>query len=425
MVKKMYKPRLPRGIYDIPPDKYEKYLWLFDIFRENCVKYGFRIMEPATIEFFETLALKSGPDISKEIYDFLDKAGRKLGLRFDLTVGLTRYVASNPQLPKPIKLGAYSVQWRYDEPQFGRYRSFYAWDIEIYGGDEIYSAIETIMFINDFLSKTGLKKFYIHISDRRLLEKIIRQYSPNGDILGIMRALDKWGKVPKEEIISLIEQCGGENAEDLVNLVFIEREPLSLIEEYNSEELKQVYYILKERIGLQNILVDPSIVRGLDYYDGIVFEVKVKDVKEVGAIVGGGAYKRLTELMGMDLNAIGAAGGVERLLLALDKQKISIGEEYIPRIIVIPLSDEYISYALKVADDLRKLCKATVLAPVVSKSLKGWLKYVSKSDLDYAVFIGKNEVETHTLTIKDLKRRSEKRIKYDEESITKVFSKRK
>jgi len=422
MSNKKFKPRLPRGIYDIPPEKYKYYLWLLELFRETCNRYGFNIMEPATIEFFETLSLKSGPDIAKEIYEFLDKAGRRLGLRFDLTVGITRYIVSNPQIPKPIRLAAFSVQWRYDEPQFGRYRSFYAWDIEIFGGDEAYSTVEVITFINDFLSKTGLKNFNIHISDRRFLEKVIRTYSPDGDVLGIMRALDKWGKISKDEIIQLIYKSGGRNAEELIKTVFENRDPLGLVEEYNANTLKKVYSILHDTIGIKNVVIDPSIVRGLDYYDGIVFEVKVKDVEGVGAIVGGGAYRRLTELMGVDLNAVGAAGGVERLLITLEKQNVLHMQNKVPKIIVIPITETLTAHAIKVANDIRQVCNACVVSPVALKSLKGWLKYMSKEDYDYAVFIGEKELKTKTLNIKNLKTREEKTIPYETKAILGAFT---
>ncbi len=421
MKKNRFRPRLPRGIHDIPPEKYETYLWIQDLFRETCKEFGFRIMEPATIEFFETLALKSGPDVAKEIYEFKDKAGRHLGLRFDLTVGLTRYVASNPQLPKPIRLAAFSVQWRYDEPQFGRYRSFYAWDIEIYGGDEIYSATEVILFINDFLSKVGLNNFFIHISDRRFLENVIKQFSPNGDILGIMRALDKWGKIPEDEIIKLIKNSGGENVEDMIHTIFYSENPIDLVEEYGGKTLSEVYAILRDELGLDNVILDPSIVRGLDYYDGLVFEVKVSDVKEVGAIVGGGAFKRLTELMGIDLNAIGAAGGIERLLLVMEKQGLIPLESRMKKIIVIPLSEEFIPFALKVSRDLRRICKATVYSPVMNRPLKGWLKYINKIGADYAIFIGEKEYKQNIITIKDLKTREEKIYDYDPDSLRKLI----
>jgi histidyl-tRNA synthetase len=408
-VKREKKLRLPRGIYDISPEMFEKYLWLFDIFRDTCNRFNFKIMEPATIEFFETLAMKSGPDISKEIYDFKDKAGRRLGLRFDLTVGLSRYVATHPELPKPIRLAAYSVQWRYDEPQFGRYRSFYAWDIEIFGGDEVFSAIETILFVNAFLRRVGLRRFEVLLSDRRFVENVIKYFSPKGDIFAIMRALDKWGKLKKDEIVSLIEKAGGENIDNIINLLFYcnEDEIMYLMDKFNAAKLKSLYQILVDEYKIGNVRIDPSIVRGLDYYDGIVFEVKDEVAKNLGAIVGGGNFSTLMKIFGSDLNAFGAAGGVERTLLALESEGVKIKKEDRPLIYIIPLDENYLPYSMKIADEIRSRYSVNVETPLLFKSLRKSLQYANKIDADYVIFIGKKEIASNKLKIKDLNKRKE------------------
>lgn len=401
--------RLPRGIKDIPPEKFSEYIWLFDKFREMCIKYNYSIMEPATIEFFETLSLKSGPDIAKEIYEFKDKAGRHLGLRFDLTVGLTRYVSMHPNLPKPIRLAAYSVQWRYDEPQFGRYRSFYAWDIEIYGGEELFSAAETILFTHNFLSYIGLKNFYILISDRRLVENIVKYYSPYADIESVLRALDKWGKIDKEEIIKLITQAGGENISDMLDLLFnsSEEEIYLLTEKYGSSILNDLYLFLKNDLELDNIKFDPSIVRGLDYYDGIVFEARAKKGSEIGSIVGGGNYSKLVNMFGGSLNAFGAAGGVERILLALEKEGKRKVSERLPTVVIIPLGTKYIKFSLMIAERLRGALELSINSPMQYRSVKKSLYYANKINADYAIFIGEKEVSQDKITLKNLKTREE------------------
>lgn len=401
--------KLPRGIRDIPPEIYNNYLWLFDKFREMCLKYNFKIMEPATLEFFETLALKSGSDIAKEIYEFKDKAGRHLGLRFDLTVGLTRYVTMHPDLPKPVRLAAYSIQWRYDEPQYGRYRSFYAWDIEIYGGEELFSAAETILFVNNFLSDLGLKNYAILISDRRLIEEIIRYYSPNADIEAILRALDKWGKLEKEGIIKLITEAGGKNVDDMLNLLFnaTKQELISIVSKYGGGMLENLFSLLENDLNLNNVKFDPSIVRGLDYYDGIIFEVREEKGYEIGSIVGGGNYSKLVNIFGDTINAFGAAGGVERLLLALKKEGIKIMLNKLPLVIVIPLDYKYINLSLKIAEKLRESLRLVVESPIQFRSLRKSLYYANKIGADYAVFLGEHESSQDKVTLKNLKTRQE------------------
>jgi histidyl-tRNA synthetase len=407
---------LPRGIRDISPDKYELYLWLLDRFRAICNKYNYKVMEPATLEFFETLSLKSGPDIANEIYEFKDKADRHLGLRFDLTVGLTRYVTSHPELPKPIRLAAYSVQWRYDEPQFGRYRSFYAWDIEIYGGNEIYSSAEVILLVDKLLKSIGLKHYEIRISDRRLVENVIKYFSPNGNVPAIMRALDKWGKIDKSEIISLINRAGGDNIDDMLSLLFESKESdfLSIINKFGGKILEKVYAILKDDLSVDRVRLDPSIVRGLDYYDGIVFEVKSKKGVEIGSIVGGGSFSKLVSLFGGDMNAFGAAGGVERLLLALEKEGVKIDLKKPPLVLVIPLEEELITYSIKLSEKLRDLSNARIESPVLYRSLKKYLQYANKITADYVIFIGKAEASTGKIKLRDMNKRMEYTVSIEE-----------
>ena len=407
---------LPRGIRDISPEKYELYLWLLDQFREICSKYNYKVMEPATLEFFEILSLKSGPDIANEIYEFRDKAGRHLGLRFDLTVGLTRYVTSHPELPKPIRLAAYSVQWRYDEPQFGRYRSFYAWDVEIYGGDETYSSAEVILLVDNLLKSIGLKHYEIRLSDRRLVENVIKHYSPSGDVPAIMRALDKWGKIDKSEIVSLINKAGGDNIDDMLALLFESRESdfLYIINKFGGKILEKVYVILKDDLSVDKVRLDPSIVRGLDYYDGIVFEVKSKKGAEIGSIVGGGSFSRLVSLFGGNMNAFGAAGGVERLLLALEKEGVNVALQKPPLVLVIPLEENLVPYSMKISEKLRNLSNARVESPVQHRSLKKFLQYANKISADYVVFIGKNEVVSGKIKLRDMRRRMEYTISVEE-----------
>ncbi len=382
----------PRGIRDIPPDEYEAMLEIFDAFREKCRLYGFRLMEPATIEKFEVLALKSGEEIEKEIYAFRDKANRKLGLRFDLTVGLTRYVVSNPQLQKPVKLAAYSVQWRYDEPQRGRYRSFYSWDVEIYGGEQILSAAETIIFTDDLLGSLGLNNYSIKISDRRLVERVLREVFHIDDPLPVMRILDKWGKKDEDELTRMMMDLGvsEEIARDIIDTFFYSQE---VPESEEKNELSQLLDILKDA-GVDSAEIDLSIVRGLDYYDGIVFEVRPSN--ETLALVGGGNYSALVKTFGGNFNAFGAAGGVERLLMYINRESRDSRGIYI-----IPIGGTTPRDALLVAKKLREL-GIPADYPLTTRGLTKTIKYAEKHGYRYVLFLGPQELREGIYTLKDL-----------------------
>ncbi len=399
--------RTPRGIRDIPPEEYEEMLKLLDLFRELCQLYGYRIMEPATIELFEVLSLKSGEEIRKEIYEFLDKGGRHLGLRFDLTVGITRYIVGRPEIPKPVKLGAYSVQWRYDEPQRGRYRSFYAWDIEIYGGEEKLSAIETIQFSYDMLSRSGLKNFFIYLSDRRMVENILRKKFNVKSPANIMRIMDKWGKKSENEMIKMLveEDMKEDDAKELIEFFFLDKDESRF--EKEDTLLFEIRDILRNDLNIRNVVINPGIVRGLDYYDGIVYEIR-RDEKAL-TLVGGGSYSTLVKLFGGDFSAFGAAGGVERLLMELktNVKRTRSG------VYVIPVKNEYLIYAITT---VRMLREEGIRAeyPLSMRNIDKNVRYAVGSGYKYLAFIGEREIKEGIITIKDVETREERSVSVSE-----------
>lgn len=190
---------LPRGMRDIETEEYENINLIKNAFFESAKIFNFKIMEPSPLELLSTLESKSGSGIINEIYSFIDKGNRKVALRFDLTIGLTRFFVSRRDLKIPAKIASFGGVWRYDEPQSGRYRFFHQWDIEIYGPNSLESDTEIIEFTSVFLNKLGLKNIIIDINSRELLEEYIKN---NLNIAGeetlfeIFRAIDK---VPKRE----------------------------------------------------------------------------------------------------------------------------------------------------------------------------------------------------------------------------------
>ncbi|MGH9934141.1 MAG: ATP phosphoribosyltransferase regulatory subunit, partial [Nitrososphaerales archaeon] len=165
---------LPRGMRDLEPEEYKTVELLKQKFFDASELFGFKFMEPSPIEMLSTLEAKSGPSIGNEIYSFKDKGGRDVALRFDLTIGLTRYVAARRDLRLPVKLSSFGGMWRYDEPQMGRYRWFHQWDVEIYDSFNVESDAEIIEFTKTYLEMIGLNDTVIDVCDRELLEDFIR-----------------------------------------------------------------------------------------------------------------------------------------------------------------------------------------------------------------------------------------------------------
>ena len=355
---------LPRGMRDIETEEFENINLIRNAFFELAKCFNFRVMEPSPLELLSTLESKSGPGIINEIYSFTDKGNRKVALRYDLTVGLTRFFVSRRDLKIPAKIASFGGVWRYDEPQSGRYRFFHQWDIEIYGPNSLESDIEIIEFTSVFLDKLGLKKITIDISSRELLEEYIKNnlnILKEETLFEIFRAIDKVPKKGKSEVLREYEErIDTEVLEKAI--VFAEKrgsyeainrfiEPLKL---KSWENIKKVVTSLNNR-EVNNIRINLGIVRGLDYYSGIVFEA-IDNEGNYGSLVGGGRYNKLTETFGRkDMGATGAAGGIERIILAMKKYKIIEEKNTAKDLIFIAYnSPEMVNLVERLASILRK-----------------------------------------------------------------------
>jgi histidyl-tRNA synthetase len=331
-----------------------------DAFLDASKAFNFRSIVPSTLELLSTLEVKAGPSISNEIYTFKDKGNRDVALRFDLTVGLTRFATSRRDLKMPIKVAAFDGVWRYDEPQAGRYRYFHQWDVEIYDSFNIESDAEIIQFVSVFLKKLGLKNVFIELNDRRLLEEYIKDYLQVSDepvISEIFRAMDK---VPKKGNEAVYNEFKGKLSlpvlDKLISLSSVRGNVDTAYSNVDAGRLKswnnlfQLNDSLRSR-KVRNVGVNLGIVRGLDYYSGIVFEATDPSLK-IGALVGGGRYDTLTEAFGRkDMGASGAAGGVERILVALRKDRDSVQ----PRMIYVAFtSNDTRAQAMDIVSDLRE-----------------------------------------------------------------------
>jgi histidyl-tRNA synthetase len=359
------KLELPRGMRDLQYEELRNISFIRDRFVETAEIFDFNQIEPSTLELLSTLEAKSGPSIFQEIYSFTDKGGRDIALRFDLTVGLSRFVSMRRDLKLPAKLSSFGGVWRYDEPQLGRYRYFHQWDIEIFGSSDVDADAEVIDFVSTFLSKLKID-FVILINHRSILEEYLSKYlgiSNNSVMSEMMRAIDKLSKKSSEQIID--EYAGKLDSiklQEFIKFVSVTGRPDKILEndklmEFKSSgNLRELTDSLKSR-GVKNMMVDFRIVRGLDYYSGIVFEAKELS-SQVGSLVGGGRFDKLTEAFGRkDLFATGAAGGVERILSAIKDKSTKILKK--PLIYVAYDSKKEKKHALEVVSILRDLGYST------------------------------------------------------------------
>ncbi len=408
-MKEKYKP--PRGMNDIGPEEMRKRKLLYGIMRRILDSYGYEEVEPVHVEMFETLAAKSGEDVKNEIYYFEDKKGRKLGLRFDLSVGITRMVASMVDKPLPIRLYCISNMWRYDAPQRGRRRCFYQWDIEIYGSKSPSADAEVLEVAARVLEELGID-LVIRISNRKIAEGIIRYLGVDEEekIEAALRAVDKIRKMGRQKIIREMVEAGIEKvvAEEILNALAREGEPEKVLSEIKREfpveeeetlargveELEGLARELSVRLPGKRIVFDLSIVRGLGYYTGNVFEAYDPEDEDLGAIIGGGRFDTLGSIYGRDIPAVGLAGGIERLMEVLDKKGSWPREEERERILVATAStsENVKKKAIELADRLRRE-GAMVETDVMERKLSQQLRYADKKGFSHVIVIGEKELE--------------------------------
>jgi len=372
---------------DFEQDELEKIELVRKKFLEVSELFGFKRIEPSPIELLSTLEAKSGSVVRDEIYYFKDKGEREVALRFDFTVGLTRYVVSQKSLKLPTKISSFGGVWRYDEPQKGRYRFFHQWNIEIYGKPSIESEAEVIEFTARLFDALGLKHIIIDINHRNLVESYIKSVFGTEDktkISDILRAVDKISKKSKNEILSEYQKknYSKEKLEKILEFSKIKGSLQEVEKRFDVSgfeswpDLKNLWDSLQNR-DVKNIRINFGIVRGLDYYSGMVFEV-FDEKTDLGALAGGGRYDSLAKVFGReDLGATGVAGGVERIILTMEEQGI-VKLEPSKVVSVLYVNDEMQKHATGLASKLRQK-GIPVEIDLSGRSLKKQMESASES----------------------------------------------
>lgn len=400
-----------RGMRDYIGIDADKIRYIEFTFRNLVKKYGYVEIIPPIVEDFRLFALKGGEELRNTMYVFKDKANRELALRPELTPGVARaYIQNLQSLPKPIRLFYFGTVYRYDEPQFGRYREFRQAGVELIGDSSILADIEILDLLYNFYNKINLSdSIIIKINNIAILRKIMNNYNIDENLQEhILHLIDK-NKV--DEALGLLEN----NIKDINILNFVNNLLLrknvkiddlrDLINDEYSNKLNiknEIEYLIK----ISNLLlqlnikfkVDLSFVRGLAYYTGLIFEVIHPSVSF--SIAGGGRYDKLIELYGgLPSPAIGFAIGVERTLLVTNSFKL----EEPMSIIIISLSEseDSITHSVMLARMLRDEGYKVVIN-TKSQPLSKLLPYYASQGFKIAIILGKQELEKKQVTIKNL-----------------------
>jgi len=376
------------------------------------------MMEPAPLEHLSILRAKSGADVDKEVYAFKDKGGRDIGLRFDLTVGMTRFVCGRKDLRPPIKLASLAGAWRYDEPQHARYRWFKQWDMEIFGPPSIESDAEVIEATCTLFEKLGLQRVTVQIGDRGTVQRFIHgvlNIRDDAKAVELMRALDHVQRTARSDLLAEYSRRGYKN-EDLAKLFefgSIRGPPEKVLEELGKQQLEApALEALADAMRGRGVEAEFNlgVVRGIDYYTGVVFEVVDSAHPESGSLAGGGRYDLLPTAFGRpDLSATGAAGGMERIALSLPKEAGHGRTLVYVAVAGLRGSREESRRILRKLRERGFPAESALLQRPLSKQLED----ASRAGASWVLILGEREVKSGRVTLRNMADRSEEFIPID------------
>jgi histidyl-tRNA synthetase len=429
---KVVSPKILRGFRDFLPGEMLAREKIISVIKEVYESYGFVPLSTPALEYKEIL-LGYGEEASKQIYFFKEPDGEEVGLRFDLTVPLSRVIAQYKKLPRPFKRYQIQPVWRYDKPGPGRFREFIQFDIDIVGTESMIADAEIISAMYDSLVALGLSRFRLRFSNRKVLNSLITFANIDPNLAhSVFRVLDKLEKqgleaVKQELGPGRVDASGAEIKGLGINEFQISKieEFLSLPQRTRAEainslkelfrgvkgaedgirELSEIHeYLTSLEIPDEKIIIDLSIARGLDYYTGPVYEAILLDAKEYGGVLGGGRFDELIKhFTGEKVPATGCSIGVDRLFSAMQKLgMIETKPSTADVLVTIMVRDKMVEYQ-KVAKRLRVAGIKTELYPGEEMSLGNQLKYADRQAIPIAVIIGPDEFSSNQVSIKDLR----------------------
>lgn len=402
-----------KGTRDIPPEEMRRLLFVFDTCRKVFEKYGFAPLETPAFENFELLAAKGGEGVKDEIYFFKDKGGRELGLRFDMTVGLARFIANNPNIQKPLKRYAFGKVWRYDNPQAMRWREFYQLDIDVVGSPQVGADAECLACFCECLDSLGIRNYYIRINNRNLLKTFLASkgvLEKNMDAW--FRTIDKLDKIGKDGVKKEFLEKGFDKKivkNVLNNLEKVSKNPEKLKNMDGYQELARMMELAKPYNISDKLKFDISLVRGLEYYTGLVFEIGIKDLKV--SLGGGGRYDKMIKAFGgPDLPATGISFGLSRLLQYMEENNIFNLPKNIVKVFVANVDDDSKEYCLNVAQKLRGE-NIPAETDLMGKKLSKQMEYASSAEIPFVAIAGSEEIKQKSVKLRNMKTGEEKMIK--------------
>ena len=440
------KPSIPKGTRDFGPEEMAKRNYIFNTIKDVYALYGFEQIETPAMETLQTLMGKYGEEGDKLLFkilnsgDYLNKISdeeldernslhlaSKLcekGLRYDLTVPFARYVVMHrDELQLPFKRYQIQPVWRADRPQKGRYREFYQCDADVVGSDSLLNEVELMQIVDTVFTKFGIR-IQIKINNRKILSGIAEVLDEADKIVDITVAIDKLEKIGLENVNAELKAGG------ITDKAIEKLQPILTMQGSNEDKLKTIEKVLESSevglkgveetrfildtlnsVGLNNeIQLDLTLARGLNYYTGAIFEVKALDTP-MGSITGGGRYDNLTGIFGMPgLSGVGISFGADRIYDVLNTLELYPKEMLSStQVLFINFGEKETAYCLPFIAEIRKNGIRVEIFPDKVK-MKRQMNYANAKNIPYVVFAGEDEIEKGKLMLKDMQSGEQKLV---------------
>lgn len=442
----MSKPSIPKGTRDFTPAEMAKRNYIFDTIRSVYALYGFKQIETPAIETLQTLLGKYGEEGDKLLFrvlnsgDYLTKVSDEQlaernslalsskicekGLRYDLTVPFARFVVMHrDEIQLPFKRYQIQTVWRADRPQKGRYREFYQCDADIVGSDSLLNEVELVQIMDTVFQRLGIR-VQIKINNRKLLSGIAEIVGEAEKIVDITVAIDKLDKIGLDKVNEELRTDGiSEEAiaklQPVITLSGSNEEKLKVMEDFLASSevgmkgIEELRFILNaaSQVDLKNELqLDLTLARGLNYYTGAIFEVKALDTP-MGSITGGGRYDNLTGIFGMPgISGVGISFGADRIydvLNTLDLYPKEITTD--TQLLFINFGEKETCYCLPVVAKARQNGIRTEMFPDAAK-MKKQMAYANANAIPYVALAGDDEIQKGVVTLKNMETGEQKQV---------------
>lgn len=428
---KRIKPDLPAGFRDYGPAEAIAKHGMIDTIRTTFERFGFDPLETSSVQ--RTEVLTGGEEDSGKIIfnvkgsqeeesDLPAESSAKEGssLRFDLTVPLARFMAANPDLPKPFKRYQIGTVWRGERPQQGRYREFLQADVDIVGSSLIEADAEIAMIIYTIFKELGINNFVINYNNRKMLDKLpdYAEFSEE-KLWEALRIIDKKDKIGIDGVRNELKKTFSEKIADKI-LEFLMSDFEPTLQGEGFQEYGEIASMLSQNTGLDAgrvnkfFKLERTLVRGLSYYTGSVFEVMLPDAPEIGSVCGGGRYDELvSQFTGQKIPAVGVSFGVDRLFAKMEKLETLKKQQTLTQVLILQLDANLKNEYFAMAQELRNAGINTALYLGDDTTFQAQLAYALKKEIPYVVIHGANEAKQNIVAIKNLQTREQEKVPRD------------